>query len=198
MSRGGGFGVGSLWVRSGCGVGQSPWANKTRTDNNLVAKNGRATDAGYGQKRAERHKGKCTPCECEPGYRRGNDHAGKGGFLHKRVLIFYKLWTAFQPKGGLTGEELERGSRRKDGRVAASRMRPHLRKGATGTSIDFETEEKGKQRAKGFDGCTERTKVGTRGGKRGIFSNPKRAKKVNRKIKIVNRILWIRIDNFED
>ena len=73
--------------------------------------------------------------------------------------------------------------------MAASPKRPHLRKGATGTSIDFETEEKGKQKAKGFDGCAERTKVGTRGGKRGNFSNPKRVKKVNRKIKIVNRIL---------
>ena len=73
--------------------------------------------------------------------------------------------------------------------MATSRMRPHLRKGATGTNIDFEIEEKGKQRAKGFDGCVERTKVGTRGQKRGIFSNPKRVKKVNRKIKIVNRIL---------
>ena len=73
--------------------------------------------------------------------------------------------------------------------MAASRMRPHLRKGATGTSIDFETEEKGKQRANDFDSCVERTKVGTRGRKRGIFSNPKRVKKVNRKIKIVNRIL---------
>ena len=198
MSRGGGFGVGSLLVRSGCGVGQSPWANKTRTDSNRAANAGWAAEPGCGQEQAAGRKGKYTPCECEPGYRRGNDHAGKGGFLHKRVLIFYKLWTAFQPKGGLTGEERERGSRRKDGRVAASRMRPHLRKGATGTSIDFETEEKGKQRANGFDCCAERTKVGARGGKRGNFSNQKRVKKVNRKIKIVNRILWIRIDDFED
>ena len=198
MSRGGGFGVGSLLVRSGCGVGQSPWSNKTRADSNRAAKAGWAAEPGCGQEQAAGCKGKYTPCECEPGYRRRYYKAGKGDFLHKRVLIFYKLWTAFQPKGGFTGEERERVGWRKDGRVATSRMRPHLRKGATGTSIDFETEEKGKQRANGFDSCVERTKVGTRGGKRGIFSNPKRVKKVNRKIKIVNRILWIRIDDFED
>lgn len=75
------------------------------------------------------------------------------------------------------------------GRVAASRIQPHREKGATGTTIDFETEEKEKQMAKGFDDCAERTEDGVRGRKRGNFSNLKRSKKVNRKIKIVNRIL---------
>ena len=73
--------------------------------------------------------------------------------------------------------------------MASSRTRPHKEKGATGTTIDFETEEKEKQMAKGFDGCAERTEDGARGRKRGIFSNLKRSKKMNRKIKIVNRIL---------
>ena len=68
-------------------------------------------------------------------------------------------------------------------------MRPHRRNGETGTSIDFETEEKGKQRANGFDSCVERTKVEVREGKRGMNVNTKKVKKEKIKIKIVNRIL---------